>query len=550
MNLSRRPLFLFTVAYVSGIVCAVQAKSYPLAGIGIAGGVFLIASVLSAKVISRTILGIFAAVFAIGFLRTFVFQRAPAGDVSGFAQGKLVHLTGKVASDPEPVDRRVRFLLEGREIRTYTGEYPAKGRVMVTLYQPRHGQSNPRDRTTPFYGEMVRIHGRLEPPPTPSNPGGAYRYDQYLARKRVFCVLTAGLEEVRVLGPASGSVSSLAFRFKRALISKALELLPPVHARLLIGILLGNYAALPLDVQAAFLRSGTMHLLAASGYNCGVLAMIFGFLMRRLTAPRVLMYAMLIALLWGFTIIAGAGPSIVRASVMMSAFLAAYLLRRTPDLPSSVFFAGLVILAANPLNLYDIGFQLSFAAVLALILMMPLVQGAMGEWLSPARPVGGSPLMSCIRCSFWAARSTVLAFAVSVAAIVATAPITAYYFNYVSVVSVVATALTAVLVIALTAAGIGVLALGSVLPAIGHAVSFIPTWISACMLGVVSQLGNYPWSSISVRSPTPLFLLLYYAALVIALEYAYRKAAEAKDVAGDRRPRMPGRRNLVEGTSA
>lgn len=235
---------------------------------------------------------------------------------------------------------------------------------------------------------------------------------------------------------------------------------------------------------------------------------------------------------------------------MMSVFLAAYLLRRVPDLPSSVFFAGLVILAANPLNLYDIGFQLSFAAVLALILMVPLVEGPIGELFNPARPVGARPLFSCIRLAFWAAKYIALTFAVSIAVTLGTAPITAYYFNYVSSVSIIATALTAVLVVALTAAGIGALALGFAWPALGHAVSFPATFISGSMLGVISELGSYPWSSISVRSPSTLFLVLYYTALVGALEYAYRKAAEAKDVAGDRRPRMPGRRNLVEGTSA
>jgi len=532
MNLHHRPLFPFAIAYIAGIVCASEWRIHPFAGVGIAAGVFLAGCALSAKVGSRPVLGVLGAVFVLGFIRTAVYWQIPPGDISRYAEGKLVYLTGDVVSDPEPLGDAVRFVVRSHRLRTYTGEYPASGRVMVTLYAPRH-ESKAVRRGGPFYGETVRIHGRLCKPPPPTNPGRP-DYAEYLAHKRVYCTLSAGMEQAKVLRPAQCSLKWAASRFKAHLTAKALELFrPPVYARLLLGILLGNYASLPLDVQAAFMRSGTMHLLAASGYNCGVIIGIFGYLMRRLTTPRAAMHWLLIALLWGFTLIAGPGPSIVRAAVMVSAFLAAYLLWRAPDMVNIVLFAGLLILGANPLSLYDAGFQLSFAAVLGIVLILPLIKPKAREWLAPTWKRGEKPPGRIARWTLWAARNIVAAVLLSIVAAVATWPIAAYYFNYVSSVNIIANAFTAVLVLFLTAAGIAALFLGSIWSALGHIAALPGTALAGTMLGVVTELGSHPWSSFSVRSPSPIFIALYYLVLLGVLEYAYRQAACAQRMAGD-----------------
>jgi competence protein ComEC len=335
------------------------------------------------------------------------------------------------------------------------------------------------------------------------------------------------MDGIEVLSPAPRSIRGAASRFKAALTSKALELFPPVHAMLLLGILLGNYAALPPDVQGAFMRSGTMHLLAASGYNCGVLVCIFGFLMRRFTTPRIALHWLLVAILWGFTLIAGPGPSIVRAAVMVTVFLAAYALWRAPDMMNIVLFAGLVILGANPLSLYDVGFQLSFAAVLAIVLILSIGDRLPEAWKRKF-DFGRMP-----RLALWIGRNVAGAVLLSIAAALGTWPITAYYFNYLSVVSIAANALTALLVVILTAAGIGCLALGFAWPALGHAAAPAVTAVSGAMLGIVTRLGGYPWSSISVPSPSPVFIIIYYALLLGALEYAYRKLPRVPKVARD-----------------
>jgi len=529
MNLHHRPLFLFTIAYVAGILCAVEGNLNPAAGFGIAAAILVVGLIVPAKLLPRAVLALMGAVFAVGFVRSSIHRVVPTDDISRYAEGKIVYLTGVIASDPEPGGERVRFVLRAERVKTYTGEYAVSGRAMSTAYRPSwEEQANEDTRSAggfvPFYGDRVRMHGRLRKPWPPSNPGGS-SYAEYLSRRKVFCVISASTGEVEVLGHGKNSVKRIASRFKAGLSDRIYELFPHVHGSLLLGILLGNYAALPSDVQSAFKRTGTIHLLAASGYNCGVIVLIFGLIMHRLTVPRAATHGLLILLLWGFAIVAGAGPSVVRATIMMTTFLAAYLLWRAPDTINTILVAVLIITAANPLSLYDVGFQLSFAAVIAIVLVMPLIDPKVGPLFRPAR--GSWPGLP-VKAALWSARTIVTALLLSIAAVLGTAPIAAWYFNYISIVSIVANALVAILVILLTAAGLASVALSCVVAQAGALAALAGTGVAGCMLGIVTELGKYPWSSFSVRSPSGAFLILYYLIFLGALEYAHRRAAAAR----------------------
>jgi competence protein ComEC len=539
--LTARPLFLITVAYLAGIVCAAQEGLSAYAGLTLTAGMILAALFLPRKKIPRPLVGMLAVVFALGFARTAVYRQVPAGDISQYAEGKLVYLTGRVASDLEPIENDARFVLRVSRVKTYGGESAANGDVMVGLYRSLSGGG-----VVPSFGEVIRIHGRLMIPHEPSNPG-AFDYGHYLARKRIFCTLSAYTNEVVVLKPPSASVTAVAMRFKHALFSIASRLFPPKHAALLLGILLGNYAALPLAVQSAFMRSGTMHLLAASGYNCGVVVLISSRILRWLAIRRAAVYCLLIALVWAYTLVVGGNPSIVRAAVMVTAVLIAYLIRRVPDFLNLVLFAVLVILAANPMDLYDAGFQLSFSAVLGLVLVMPLVTRCVGDWLMVPFDPGRRPPSRVSRWTLVLTRDVLLTLGISIVCMLWTAPISAYYFNYLSSISIFANALVALLVVMLTAAGIAALVVGWIWLPLGKVVALLGTGIAELMLRIVDGLGTHPWSSISVASPKPVFLIAYYVVLFVVSDYAYRKSTPPKRTAGDMSPGYRRRVDLVTG---
>lgn len=527
MNLHKRPLFLIGIAYIGGIVCAPQPNAHPVYGVLAALCILALGCLVSRRTIARPVIGMLAAVFAIGFIRTALCRQVPVGDVSRYAEGKMVYITGTVASDVEPVGDGARFVVGAARVKTYGGEFPATGSVMTNL---RRSQYTEEEARVPVYGEVVRIHGRLSLPQSASNPGG-FDYGQYLARKGIFCALTSYGNEVTILHPSALTLRAVALRFKSALTAECSKLFAPTNGALLLGILIGDYSSLPLDVQSAFMRSGTMHLLAASGYNCAIIAMIFGFLLHRLTVPRSVTYCILIALVWAFALMVGMCPSIVRASVMVTVFMAAYLFWRAPDMYNIMCAAVLVILAANPLCLYDIGFLLSFVAVFAIVSTMPLIDPCIRGWLMRTPRVWEKPLSRTNRFVTGLSQDITLTIVLSAVAGMWTWPITAYYFNYLSLVSVVANALVALLVVLLTAFGIASLVCGWIWLPLGRVVAAVTTGITTAMLRIVTGLGTHPWSSLSVRSPNPMLIAIYYVVLLGGLEYAHRKASRTQGIA-------------------
>ncbi|MCL6519060.1 MAG: ComEC family competence protein [Armatimonadetes bacterium] len=518
MSLHKRPLFIFTITYIAGIICAVQAHMIRSAGFWICVCILLLGFSFIKGPFPRYALILGLLLFTVGFIRTSLYLRIPNNDVSLFANGRLVHVAGRIVSDPEPRGDRVRFILEASRIKTYAGEFPVRGRIMVTVY---HTKYMPKPQQVPFFGHMVTIYGRLRHPFPPSNPG-AVDYRSYLARLRVYSTLSTYYDNIAINKQNTGGLAVVIARFKDALMSKTTEMFPQVQGQLLLGILLGNYSLLPLDIQTVFMRSGTMHLFAPSGYNCVVIITILGWIVLQLTIPRFWRHLILIASVWVFTLLVGASPSIVRAAVMVTAHLSSYLFWRSTDLPNAVMLACLIVTGLNPLSLYHVDFQLSFVAVIAIILVMPLLE-PMGE------SVLGSPKTRNVSRGAFLDRVIVLgaksiggAVFLSIAATLGTMPITAYYFNYFSLVSLIANAFIALLVLILTASSIAALLIGFLIPPLGHIAAVFPSWIAAVMLGVAGELGGQSWSSVSVSSPPLLIIVLYYAVLLGVLENAHK----------------------------
>lgn len=525
MNLHRRPLFPIAVAYAAGIILAAEMGLALVTSLSLGVVSLLLGALMPIGRMSRSVTAVVGLMCLVGLLRTSYEGIVPPGDISRYAEGKLVHLTGVIASDPEPrADGRIRFVLRVESVKTYTGEYAVSGRTMVSIYKPRW-EDDVSTGYVPFHGDRVRIHGKLRVPSSPANPGiGSYA--DYLSRRRIHCIISTAAQDVVRLGPGSGAVSRATASLKALLTGKVLKLFPGEKGGLVLGILLGNYAALSLGAQSAFMRTGTMHLLAASGYNCGVLVLIFRWMLQRATVPRAWTHVFLIVLLWVFAALAGAGPSIVRATIMMTVFLSSYLLWRAPDLINTVLFSGLLILVANPLSLYDVGFQLSFAAVLAIVLAMPVIEAHLcREKKQRKRPAWqyGIPW----RAAVWSWRNITGAVLLSIAAAVGTMPITAFYFNYLSVVSVLANAMVALLVVALTVFGLAAIAFSAV-PLLGPAAAACGGIVSGWMLSIVESLSRLSWASYSVRSPTWIFILCYYVVVLAMLEHAYRSISPVR----------------------
>jgi competence protein ComEC len=225
-------------------------------------------------------------------------------------------------------------------------------------------------------GDRVEIVGSLERASGLSNPGQD-AWAQYLARRGVWSEMHARrLSAVRLLpGGQPNWFRSAAWAARSALLRSLRAILPRTDAAVLAGVLLGLRTDLPSDLLAAFVATGTIHILATAGLHVGILYKIvldafscFSWL----TVPRKAAAAGTIAVLWLYDLMAGGRIAVTRAVIMATIYLASVILERSPDVLNSLGGAALAVLAFSPGQLLDAGFQASFAAVLMIALMMPV----------------------------------------------------------------------------------------------------------------------------------------------------------------------------------
>ncbi|MCP4424936.1 MAG: DUF4131 domain-containing protein, partial [Chloroflexi bacterium] len=265
-----------------------------------------------------------------------------------------VTVTGLVIDEPDVRDRFVNLRVEVDAVQVSGGaQLPMQGVVQVQTYR----------FPAIDYGSRLRITGFLETPPE----GETFSYRTYLARQGIHSLMS--LPNVTVTAENEGNrLLQAVFRFKSRAQTTIAQLIPEPQAALLTGILLGNDNGLPPELDEAFRRTGMTHIIAISGFNIAILVAI----LVRVAEPFFSRRGSVVFALVGislYTVLVGADASVVRAAVMGSIYLIANRWLGRPNFAfASLFLAGFLMTAIRPFTLWDVGFQLSFAATLSLML--------------------------------------------------------------------------------------------------------------------------------------------------------------------------------------
>ena len=329
-----------------------------------------------------------------------------------------VTITGLVVDEPDVRDRFVNLRVAVDSIQVSGGaRLPMQGVMQVQTY--RFPVIN--------YGSRLRVTGILETPPE----GETFSYRTYLARQGIHSLMS--LPNVTILGENGGNpLYQAIFSFKSRAQATIAQLIPDPQAALLTGILLGNDNGLPPELDEAFRLTGMTHIIAISGFNIAILVAI----LVRLAEPFLSRRGAVIFALVGislYTVLVGADASVVRAALMGSIYLITSRWLGRPNFAyASLLLAGFVMTAIRPFTLWDVGFQLSFAATLSLMLYAdPLTQWVrrgLQRWLT----------------SDWVEQVMgVLSEAVilTIAAQILTLPLMVGYFGQLSLISLLANAL-------------------------------------------------------------------------------------------------------------
>jgi len=288
-------------------------------------------------------------------------------------------------------------------------------------------------------GWEIRVEGVLRAPLEAAEDG---EFDEvgWLRRQGIASVLATTPNQLHALGRRGGTEGALDRLRDGARRHLSLGV-HPASSGLLRGVILGEKGGMPDDVLDSFRRAGTAHLLAVSGLHVGALAGVALLALRRLSTPPWGQVGGAGALVVVFALLTGAGPSVTRAATMTLVLLGAGLAGRGRDPWSALGLAAVVVLARDPPAVTGPGFQLSFSAVAALLLLARPLQARLERFL-PGAIAGG--------------------IAVSLAASLGTAPVAMLTFGQVSVVGVVANLLVVPVVPFVMAVGAGSVVLGFV----------------------------------------------------------------------------------------
>jgi competence protein ComEC len=272
--------------------------------------------------------------------------------------------------------------------------------------------------------------------------------------------------------------------------------LPPPQAALARGMVLGQDDALDEATRDEFRASGLSHLLAASGQNVALLALLATSGLALLGAGLRLRFAAALVLVALYVPLAGGGPSILRAGVMGGAALVAGLAGRPASRGYALLLAAAATIALNPRAPSDVGWQLSFAAVIAIAVLAPRWRA----WLLRRRvPVAVAE-----------------ALALTAAATVGTAPLLAVHFERLSVVSLPANLVAAPAVAPVVWLGT-LSALAGQLGTAGGAVAAVLNGIAAFPLGFVGWVAHVaasaPHATLAVALGGPAAVMAAYIAL-------------------------------------
>lgn len=318
----------------------------------------------------------------------------------------------------------------------------------ATLIEPaRPGRFGRATAAVLVRGEPVLLRGPGRGRWTGASPGAVLRVrgtlrepDRFVRRRGAHATLRAQavMPTGTVRGGPMGAVDAVRGRAEHAL---ALAL-PPAQTGLLRGMVLGQDHALPESVREDFRAAGLAHLVAASGQNVmllAALALACGALLGLGLRGRLWLVLALIAL---YVPLAGAGPSIQRAGVMGAAGVLAAMAGRPASRWYALLLAAAVTLALDPRALADPGWQMSFAALVAILALCPRWRDALVRRAAP--------------------RGLAEATALAAAATLATAPIVAWHFDRVSLVSLPANVLAAPAVAPIMWLGMCAAAIGQV----------------------------------------------------------------------------------------
>lgn len=319
----------------------------------------------------------------------------------------------------EPVvvgDKTVSAIIRLEQAGSKNGSQSVTGKVLAHIQNETNSQRL-------NYGDEVVFRGEVKPLDAQKNPA-QFDYRSYQALHHIYdhAYLRAG-QWIVVSHQSGNIVMSGIYRLRAQLLNMILYVVPGANERAVAtAILLGYRDYMNDDVLQAYAGSGVLHVLSVSGLHVAILFAVLGMLLSWMeSSKRLKLYRaiIIIGVLIFYACITGMSTPVLRAVFMLSLITIAQLIDRDVSIYNTIAASCLLLLLYDPYYLADVGFQLSYIAVVGIVYLYPVIKGALPDIVSPLP----------YRALRWAAESIISLIAVSIAAQIATVPLSLYYFH-------------------------------------------------------------------------------------------------------------------------
>ncbi len=264
-------------------------------------------------------------------------------------------------------------------------EYSIKGVKFIAIMEPV-GNSKPSFKTMVFLktnpskkkihpGSIIIVKAKILSPEKPKNPY-VFDYSRFLRNKEIRTVAFIKVSQWKLIRePDKYNITYFFYNLRNKLTSILKHNgIKGNSLDVAAAILLGNDKMIDPGLRQSYIGAGAVHILCVSGMHVGIIFLIlevlFNFLTRFSNGTFIKNFIILI-LIWFYAFLTGFSPSVLRASVMISFFIIGKGLNKTFDNFNLLAASAFVLLVASPLLLFDVGFQLSYAAVTGILLFYP-----------------------------------------------------------------------------------------------------------------------------------------------------------------------------------
>ncbi|OEJ99484.1 hypothetical protein BFP71_07830 [Roseivirga misakiensis] len=382
------------------------------------------------------------------------------------------------------------------------------GKSWATVSIPINAYLSPEKGGEINYGDLLFVEGRPSPTTPPSNPG-VFDFQRYLALRLIHHQHFINGQFTLIGHKAPSLITEKANNLRQASIVRVKKYIKNKYAQgVTLALILGVKDALQNETLEAFSATGTMHVLAVSGLHVGIIYALVLLMLKQLGLSkrkyRWFLAIVSILVLWAYAFLTGLSPSVLRAVTMFSFVAIGKALSRNSSIYNTLTASALALLLYNPYLILNVGFQLSYVAVFGIVYLQPKLFG-----LIETRHL--------ILEKVWAITC------VSIAAQIATAPLSILYFHQFPTYFLVSNLLIIPAAFVILIFGLSVLVL-SPISVLASAVAWLLSKVILSVNFLIVGMSNWPGSKIEgIYLSTMDAVLLYVVILFTVLFFVKKK---------------------------